>query len=79
MVEYHEDGSVFEVEVLEDTSDAEWERYKLKITAVLQVSFLCPGRVGEVYDVEAKRGCCFSGMWHLYGYTPKAVKELLKP
>jgi len=71
MITYHEDGSVYEVEVLEDNSNDDWAKYRLKILTVLNFSPLCPGKVGEVYEVEQKKGCAFGGMWHLNGYTPE--------
>lgn len=65
---YREDGAVFKVEILEDTSDAEWRRYKLKILTVLEQSplYATPFTEGEVFDVSALRAAgAYGGMWHL--------------
>lgn len=69
MAEYHEDGMVCDVTILEDTSDNEWERYKLKVNKVLQSSSIVKDpEVGEEFSVEKARGISCSGLWHLFGY-----------
>jgi len=64
---FREDGWRAEVEVLEDTSDAEWERYKLKVLRTLRHSriFKTPPE-GHVFDVCSRRDAgCYNGAWHL--------------
>lgn len=63
---YREDGGKAVVEILSNTSDAEWLRYKLKILRVERQPYL--GRdweAGLEFDVEHKRGIYFGGMWDL--------------
>ena len=76
MAEYHEDGAILDVTVLEDTSDTEWFRYKLRVNQVIQSSRLVNDpAIGEIFDVNKRKvgaGCW--GMWHLYGYDPKEIK-----
>lgn len=63
---YREDDWKAEVEVLEDTSDDEWERYKLKVVKTLRESRMYKSTPdGEIFSVEQKKGIGFSGMWHL--------------
>jgi hypothetical protein len=54
--EFHEDGMVFDVEVMEDTSDDEWVRLRVKVLKLIRESkmFYSPD-VGEVFDVAARR------------------------
>jgi hypothetical protein len=64
---FREDGWVAEVEVLEDTSDTEWERYKLKVIRTLRDSAIVKTPPdGEIFDVCSRKNCgCCSGLWHL--------------
>ena len=69
---FHEDGMICVVDVLEDNSDKQWYRYKLKVKAVIQESsFLKPPKVGEIFSVDQIREGGFNGMWHLLGYESK--------
>lgn len=70
MIEYHEDGMICEVDVLDDQSDDNWYRYNLRIKRIFQHSriFKSPP-IGEEFSVTKRRnsGSC-PGMWHLFGY-----------
>jgi hypothetical protein len=70
MVTFHEDGMILEVEVLEDTSDADWYRYRLRIIRVIQDNPLLgpPEAVGEEFSVDQYRHGAWGGMWYLEGY-----------
>jgi hypothetical protein len=69
MIEFHEDGMVCEVEVLEDTSDVDWDRYKLRVKRILaQSSIFKSPEIGEEFSVEQSRHGAWGGMWHLTGY-----------
>lgn len=54
---YMEEGWVAEVEILEDSSDEKWGRYKLKVIKTLGDSlvFKAP-EIGHVFTVDSKRG-----------------------
>lgn len=73
MAEFHEDGAVLDVTVLEDTSDDTWFRYKLQINKILQSSSIHNDpAIGEVFTVDKlKVGSDCWGMWHLHGYERK--------
>jgi hypothetical protein len=63
---YREDDWVAFVEVLEDTSDKEWERYKLKvIKTIKETNIYKPILEGTEFCVEAKKGYFYGGMWTL--------------
>lgn len=63
---YCEDDWKAEVEILEDNSDAEWARYKLKVIKTLRESRMYkPTPDGEIFSVDQKKGIGFPGMWHL--------------
>ena len=63
---YSEDGWEAVVDILEDTSDKGWDRYKLKVIRTIRESpiFKTP-EDGSVFSVDQLKGCCFGGMWHL--------------
>jgi hypothetical protein len=78
MAEFHEDGVILDVDVLEDTSDDEWFRYKLRVNKVIQSSeFIYDPAIGAVFVVNKvkKDAGCF-GMWYLYGYDKDKKGEL---
>lgn len=61
-----EDGWIAEVEILEDNSDKEWLRYKLRVIRTLQPPHLYTTPAdGEIFSVDRRKGCAFGGMWHL--------------
>lgn len=62
---YREDDWKAEVEILEDSSDKEWARYKLKVVKILRESVLNGIQEGEEFDVSHKKGAVFCGMWTL--------------
>jgi len=65
---YREDDWKAEVEVLEDNSDSQWERYKLKVIRTLRESRIYkPTPDGTIFDVERnkKYNGAYSGMWSL--------------
>lgn len=69
MPEYHEDGMICDVTVLEDTSDEKWHRYKLRVNKILQSSAIFKDpKVNDEFCVQQVKGECFNGMWHLFGY-----------
>ncbi len=53
MADYYEDDWVAEVQILDDTSDNEFERYKLKVVSKM---FVTPEN-GHIFDVEQKHDC----------------------
>ena len=67
MAIYREDGAILDVTVLEDTSDNEWKRYKLKINSVLKSSpIVNDPKIGEVFDCCQRKDSGFAfGMWDL--------------
>lgn len=70
MVTYHEDGMILEVDVLDDRSDADWDRYRLRILRVIRDNPLLgpPEAVGEEFSVDQYRHGAWGGMWFLEGY-----------
>ncbi len=63
---YRDDDWKAEVEVLEDTSDDEWARYKLKVVKTIRESRMYKtAQDGDVFSVMQRRCGSFSGMWHL--------------
>lgn len=63
---YREDGGKHEVEILDDASNAEVYRYKLKVLSSERQPVIGNDlEVGEVFDVWQKKGVCFGGMWDL--------------
>lgn len=70
MPTFHEDGLILDVTVLENNSDMDCERYKLRVNSILQSSSICKDPdIGEEFTVEKRKnyGCC-GGMWHLFNY-----------
>jgi hypothetical protein len=67
MAEYHEDGCVMDVTIMENNSDKERERYTLRVNRVLLPSgrFKAP-ESGKVIKVDKQRGVGYCGMWHLF-------------
>jgi hypothetical protein len=75
MAEYHEDGCIIDVTVLEDNSDKERVRYKFRINKILQSSGIFEGvEEGKEFTAEKKRGVVYSGLWHLFGYEKQRPK-----
>jgi hypothetical protein len=69
MAEYHENGCIMDVTVLEDYSDKERVRYRFRINKILQSSGLFEGvEEGKEFTAEKKRGVVYSGLWHLFDY-----------
>jgi hypothetical protein len=67
MVEYTEDGSLLLCKVLENTCDKEWLRYKLEVVKQLASHpFSGDAKPGEIFEPNADRRYCFSGMWHIH-------------
>ena len=67
---YREDDWVAEVEVVENNSDEQWDKFKLKVVKTIQPSQIYkPTKDGTVFDVSARKnaGCC-GGMWSLDDY-----------
>ncbi|MBI2449878.1 hypothetical protein HYV49_06325 [Candidatus Pacearchaeota archaeon] len=64
---YHEDADVFKVEVLENNSDSDWLKYRLKVLSVEQNLSICnPLEIGEEFSVCIKRkNVSCGGLWHL--------------
>lgn len=64
---YYEDGWMAEVEILEDNSDEEWKRYKLKvIRTIIESELYNPIEDGTVFEVSRRKGVYYAGMWQLY-------------
>lgn len=64
---YEEDGAVAVVEILEDGSNDDWERYKLKVVKEIQKAWH-GGRleIGYTFDVDKKKNCAMVwGIWSL--------------
>jgi hypothetical protein len=78
---FTEDDFELEVNVLEDRSDKEWKRYKLKVRGFSHPSRFFPHpKVGEEFDVSQRREGAWGGMWRLYATEEelaKAKKEVL--
>lgn len=63
---YHEDGMVMEVEIVEDKSDKEWERYTLKVIRIVQESAVYNSpEIGEIFTCQKQREATCCGLWHL--------------
>ena len=63
---YHEDGNVWRVEVLENNSDSEWERYVLMVKENVRLSgFIKPSEIGETFRCDKRRDVAVAGLWHL--------------
>ena len=74
MAIFNEDGLICEVEVLEDKSDKDWKRYKLRVINVIRESPLClPPKPGEEFSVEQVTKGAWVGMWFLTDYE-KPIK-----
>jgi hypothetical protein len=63
---YEEDGEVLEVDVVEDTSDHKWVRFKLKQVRVVSAGPYKTSPDGEEFDVCSRSdGHRYGGMWTL--------------
>jgi len=62
---YHEDGDIFQVQVLENNSDDEWLRYYLKILNTEQTTAKNPPPNGLEFTCEKLRGIVCAGLWRL--------------
>lgn len=71
---YREDDWKAIVQVLEDNSDEEWKRFKLRVIRTLAESRIYnPTADGEEFEVSHLRnGGSFSGMWRLDTNDPEA-------
>lgn len=66
ILHYHEDFEIDKVEVLENNSDSEWIKYKLKVLSIVQESKIFkPSDIGDIFTCEKKRGMYCDGMWYL--------------
>ena len=62
---YHESGDIFRVEILENNSDSEWIKYRLRILEVEQEHGR-PPKIGTEFSCTKRRGVHgVSGLWHL--------------
>lgn len=70
MAEYHEDGCILDVTVLEDNSTAELYVYTLQINKIIKSSrIVIDPVVGSTFICDKlKKGVMCMGMWSLYGY-----------
>lgn len=70
MITFHEDGLICEVDILEDTSDKRWYRYKLSVKRIIQESpiFKSP-EIGKEFSVTQVKEGSWAGMWLLEGYN----------
>jgi hypothetical protein len=69
VAEYHGDGCIMDVTVLEDNCDKERVRYRFRINKIIQSSKSLKGlEVGNEFSAEKKRGVIYHGWWHLFGY-----------
>ncbi len=64
---YQEDDWIAEVEILEDLSDDEYERYNLKVIRTIQESRIYkPTQDGEAFIIELnKKYSSYMGGWSL--------------
>jgi len=63
---FTEDDFIAEVEVLEDNSDEEWKKYKLKVLRTIRPSAIyktIPD--GHIFEVSLRKRIAFGGMWNL--------------
>jgi hypothetical protein len=52
---YHEDGVIFEVEILNNNSNNDYERYTLKVIKNISSGLLCKAPdVGDIFECEKK-------------------------
>ena len=68
MAKYTEDGLIADVEILEDNSDSEWERYTLKIKKIIRSSWFCKDPEIEYVFSPCRRIRAkgyYNGMWNL--------------
>ncbi|MBI2124349.1 hypothetical protein HYT92_01020 [Candidatus Pacearchaeota archaeon] len=87
---YLEGSIVLEVKIVENNSDAEWERYKLKVFEVVKEARVIPTQIlhlksrirkGSTFTCEKSKEsiCCGSMIWHLLGKKKsEALKNALK-
>lgn len=77
---YHEDGEVDLVEVVEDLSDEEWERFRLKCVRVVQKSRIVKeAEAGEEFEVcRRKNAGGWGGDWCLEEDGISLERELEK-
>jgi hypothetical protein len=76
MAEYHEDGCVMDVTILEDRSDQEWESYLLRINSVLRSSNHYHSlETGGIFFAKKKRGVVYCGIWQLLDKDSIAVRD----
>lgn len=73
---YTEDDTEYLVEVLEDSSDNEMIKLKLKVLNVIRPSRMYknpePGHIFECSSVRKYFGSYLC--WNIYGYEPKSVE-----
>ncbi|MGD8777699.1 MAG: hypothetical protein PVH88_01925 [Ignavibacteria bacterium] len=64
--EFHEDGLIAVVEILEDNSNDIYEKYKIKFMEIKKESpFFINPDIGEVIDIEKMKGVSCPGLWYL--------------
>ena len=67
---YHDTGEVNEVEVLENNSNDESLKYRLKVLKVVhESSMVKPSKVGHEFDCDKVRGVSVAGLWHLLNHS----------
>jgi len=58
MITYYEDDWAAEVQILNDTSDTKFERYKLKVVKTIESSEIFKlAEDGHIFDVEQRKDC----------------------
>ena len=62
---YHETGVIYQVEVLENNSDKEWEKYSLRVKRIVDSGIFEPFEIGEIFECEKRRGPYISGLWQI--------------
>jgi hypothetical protein len=67
MPTYYEDGAALDVTILEDMSNDEFERYRLKVNAVLRSSRIVKDpEIGSEFTCDRLKNCGYAaGMWDL--------------
>jgi aconitase B len=72
---FEEDRWIAEVEILENTSDAEYSRYKLKVIKTIQrpVIFSEPPDGTEFSVIQQKNAGAWKGMWSLKRIQERSV------
>jgi len=63
---YHESGEITRVKVLENNSNEDWIKYRLKVLENIRVSKMYkPPKIGEEFNLEKRRNISCSGLGYL--------------